>query len=252
MSFMKTSSAIQLNTLTSEFYARNASSFSATRNSAWKGWNTCVDVIHDTFPGNLRLRVLDIGCGNLRFKRFLNDYLGRPFDYWGIDNSSELSAHGTQDTVQHLDVITPLLANHRLADAIDAPQCDIVCAFGLMHHIPGASNRMGFLDAMLEKTAPGGIIAFSLWQFMKDKRLARKALQVTEQALRKYPELELEENEWLMGWQDSAEFLRYCHSFADGDSEALIEHMNGKATLIADYEADGKPGNLNRYLMFKV
>ncbi len=85
---MNFETAKMLAAVTTEFYAAQAASFSATRNSAWNGWLQCLPYIQelvecreeDAFGEDScreasntanPLRVFDLGCGNLRFERFL-------------------------------------------------------------------------------------------------------------------------------------------------------------------------------------
>lgn len=97
----------KLNALTSDFYAREAASFSATRQAPWHGWEkaweliTAPDAAQGPFPSHAAVRdslssraaripddyasnskdslaVLDLGCGNLRFERFLAERTNAP------------------------------------------------------------------------------------------------------------------------------------------------------------------------------
>lgn len=87
----------KLNDLTSDFYAREAASFSATRQAPWHGWEkaweliTAHDAVQGPFPSHAArvpddsagdsgapLTILDLGCGNLRFERFLAEHTNAP------------------------------------------------------------------------------------------------------------------------------------------------------------------------------
>lgn len=82
----------QLNALTSEFYAREAASFSATRQSPWHGWEHAWKVIAAAEPAFAAqpLSVLDLGCGNLRFEWFLAERAAGPLAVTAIDNCAPL------------------------------------------------------------------------------------------------------------------------------------------------------------------
>ena len=66
--------ARRLMTLTSQFYDHVAPSFSATRQHPWEGWARLWDeaapLLAPCAPDR-PLRAIDVGCGNLRFGRFL-------------------------------------------------------------------------------------------------------------------------------------------------------------------------------------
>ncbi len=234
-----------LSHLTSDFYERNAASFSATRSRAWDGWIQCMPYIGEP------QRVLDFGCGNLRFETFLEENLTCRPEVWAIDNCPVLLGDYSSLHFQQLDIVDTLLSKNSLATMIEAPQCDLTCAFGLIHHIPTASARMELLDVLIDKTSPQGLVIVALWQFARDIRLLNKARTATQEALKRYPDLMLDEGDYLMGWQDSTETFRYCHSFSDADVDALIAHAQNDANLVTRFCADGKSGNLNCYLVFR-
>lgn len=234
-----------LNRLTSEFYRKNAASFSLTRARAWDGWERCLSHL------NAPTRVLDLGCGNLRFETFLAKHLEIKPELWAVDNCPELLDKRMDVHFQQLDIISTLLTAASLADALDAPACELCCAYGLMHHIPTSRARFALLEGMLEKTCKGGYAIVAFWQFEHDERLARKALATTQVARQRYPQLVLDENDYLLGWQNSDDTLRYCHSYSDNEIDRLIQHVASSAKLIDRFHADGKSGNLNCYLVFQ-
>lgn len=248
---MNKESARILNRLTSEFYTRNATTFSATRTRAWDGWLRCADVLRELGMWNKLASVLDIGCGNLRFEAFLAEQRETLPEIWAIDNCTPLlpKDHGVH--FRKLDIIETLIEGSTLAETLDAPPCELVCAFGVMHHIPGAANRTRFLDSLLEMTSPGGYALVSLWQFMKDERISKKALKTTDEALEANPNLELEKGDYLLGWQETRGSYRYCHNYGEREIQELIAHAEKQAELVTRFEADGKPGNLNAYLILK-
>lgn len=44
---------------------------------------------------------------------------------------------------------------------------------------------------------------------------------------------------------------RYCHHFSNEEIDRIITALAPHATVIESFSADGKPGNLNRYVVFK-
>ena len=290
---MDTSIARQLIDLNTRFYRANAASFSATREAPWDGWRriavhaaACVDALAPGKP----LKVLDLACGNMRLERFLADELpGARFEFHAVDNCGELAAGLSlpAGVVYHnVDILGALLdaaSDDSRASAPRAPGmlervetnpsptipewvgmnpsptiplCALSCCFGFMHHVPGFELRVAVLRELVRRTAPGGIIAVSFWQFMHDERLASKA-QEAERAAREHGLLEpavldaLEPGDHLLGWQDGTS-LRYCHHFEEREIDQFIEALPaGTVRPFESYSADGRAGNLNRYVLLR-
>lgn len=252
------STAERLTCITSEFYAQQAQSFSATRQMPWQGWQRCLDAMPQLSAGE-KPSVLDIGCGNLRFARFLCDEAGIvPAKYFAVDNckplveSGETNAQTPQVTFIELDVIKSLL-NGTLSSRLIIPPCDLVVAFGFLHHVPGAQKRIQLLHTLLDKTKPGGFVCVSFWQFMNSQKLAAKAQETTAQGLCALgiDASELEEHDYLIGWQDKANTWRYCHHFSQEELDELLGSLGSDVHVCAQFSADGKDNNLNRYVILQ-
>lgn len=238
-----------LNQLTTDFYARCASSFSATRSHAWTGWERIarhIECLHDETP----VRLLDMGCGNLRFERFLEDQCSAPFEIWAVDDCPELASDQTDVHFQELDIISSLIQDTLLED-LEVPDCNLVCAFGLFHHVPDAMLRTRLLETLVDKAKPGSRIAISLWQFEKDERMREKARVATAKALELHPSIKLDEHDWLLDWQQQKDVFRYCHSFTEEEADVLARTIAGQAELVDRFHADGKSDELNLYLVFR-
>ena len=252
------STAERLTCITSEFYAQQAQSFSATRQMYWQGWQRCLDAMPQLSAGE-KPSVLDIGCGNLRFARFLYDEAGIvPEKYFAVDNckplveSGDAGAHVSELVFIELDVIKSLLDN-TLYSELTVPACDLVVAFGFLHHVPGAEKRLQLLRTLLEKAKPGGFVCVSFWQFMNSQKLAVKAQETTVQGLRALGihASELEEHDYLIGWQDKANTWRYCHHFSQEELDELLASLGPDVRVCAQFSADGKDNDLNRYVILQ-
>ena len=94
----------QLNT---EFYERNAASFSQTRTAPWEGWRRCMaacgfdgldEALGPSMDTQIADSVLDIACGNLRFEAFLaNTYPHVDWSFFAVDNCEPLVMSGQED-----------------------------------------------------------------------------------------------------------------------------------------------------------
>ena len=272
---------------TSAFYTHHSASFSATRQHAWNGWQTCAThILSDLTPAEKdsaqsHFSVCDIACGNLRLAAFLESLAEAPeedasaesahlhtsrIDYTGVDTCMDLCARAsaTHDARMHIctqecDLIEALLTHTPLVD-IDASNktgasgFDIVSCMGFFHHVPGKQTRKDLLQQLVDIARPGGYIACSLWAFLRDERIAAQAQRVTAAKLEDEEfaaAIELEDNDYLLGWKGDTSRVRYCHHFDDEELSELIGHVQGQTKLVACFDADGKAGNLNHYLIFK-
>lgn len=266
---MERTFAQRLIELNNRFYRENAHSFSRTRQAPWPGWGRALEVAgeylgHSQGDPDRPLRVFDLACGNLRFEAFLAEQADRPLELHGVDSCDELTfdESGHADAVagfsyRELDVLGALIDKSRSGEALlaDVPPADLTVCFGFMHHVPGAELREGVLRMLLAHTRAGGIAVMSFWAFAEDPRLARKAADATARAAKEPPfegfsPRSLEPGDYLLDWQGTAPY-RYCHSFGEGEVSRLAEAVSGDADEVGRYSADGRAGNLNRYLILR-
>ena len=254
--------ALRLCALTGEFYRANAESFSQTRQSPWQGWVRLLEVMDARAAERELLRVLDVACGNLRFERYLADALpGRMLSGWAVDNCEPLVEAGERSefgplsriAFQNLDVIARL-SGGRLWESLEAPDAsrDLAVSFGFMHHVPLECWRAELLRTLIAKVRPGGFVAVSFWRFLNSDKLARKAQETTIRARAELGIPELPPNDYLLGWQDTQGLYRYCHHFDEPEIERLLAAVADSADLVSRFEADGRTGNLNEYVVLRV
>lgn len=254
--------ALRLCALTGEFYRANAESFSQTRQSPWQGWVRLLEVMDARAAERELLRVLDVACGNLRFERYLADALpGRMLSGWAVDNCEPLVEAGERSefgplsriAFQNLDVIARL-SGGRLWESLEAPDAsrDLAVSFGFMHHVPLECWRAELLRTLIAKVRPGGFVAVSFWRFLNSDKLAGKAKETTSRARAELGIPELPPNDYLLGWQDTQGLYRYCHHFDELEIERLLAAVADSAELVSRFEADGKTGNLNEYVVLRV
>ena len=253
--------ALRLCALTGEFYRANAESFSQTRQSPWRGWVRLLEVM-DAAAEQEPLRVLDVACGNLRFERYLADALpSRVLSGYAVDNCDLLVEAGERGefgplsriAFQNLDVIERL-SGGSLRESLELPDvsCDFAVSFGFMHHVPLERWRVELLRALIAKVRPGGFVAVSFWRFLNSDKLARKAQETTSRALVELGLPKLLPNDYLLGWRDTQGLYRYCHHFDEPEIERLLAAVADSAELVSRFEADGKTGNLNEYVVLRV
>lgn len=173
----------KFNSETTRFYQEVGESFSATRQHPWEGWQRCKKYL----PSGSK--VLDIGCGNQRFAKFVPEC-----KVIGIDNTFNADIK--------LDIVQALLDNN-----FPSVKCDAAVAFGLMHHIPDYDLRLRLIKYMLEQ-ADIAIITF--WQ-------------IGEKQLKKVEHIEGED--YYLHWQDRSDVRRFCHNFTNEEVDQVIEDI---------------------------
>ena len=271
--------AEKLNAITERFYAAQAKPFSDLRSFPWPGWKRCLQEAgvlgahgEGALDGSLEptlfrsvdvpFTVLDVGCGNLRFERYLRALLpGVQMECFAVDNceallpdEEALANEFPFVRFQKMDVLGRLVHEADLAAAFEAPPCQLVSCFGLFHHVPGARYRAALLDALVRCAKPGGFVAVSLWQFMDEPGIAAKAQAVHAQALldEGIDAAWLDEGDYLLGWQNVPGAYRYCHHFTDGEVDGLVASVAGRARLVARFSSDGRTGALNTYVVLQA
>lgn len=59
----------------------------------------------------------------------------------------------------------------------------------------------------------------------------------------------LESNDYFLGWKNQLGNYRYCHHFSSEEIKQIIKALAPYATVVESFSADGKTGNLNRYVV---
>lgn len=254
---MDRATAERLSELTREFYAQVAESFSATRQSAWAGWERVLGLCGR--DGAAELRVADVACGNLRFERFLAEaQVGAQVR--AVDACDSLSlGSGQIDDINNvsisyscLDVAEALSEEGALSAALGKTGFDLAVCFGFMHHLPLREQRERLLKELVACLLPGGFVAVSFWQLSKSERLLAKARACTARATAELGIQGLDAGDYLLGWQDRDEVFRYCHDFSEEEIDRLADSVSPIARERARFSADGATGNLNRYLILEA
>lgn len=245
----------KLNSINDRFYKQNAKSFDATRQSAWEGWKKLQGLLTiDRSPWS----ILDVGCGNGRFLKFLLDKFFKKnrkvkLNYLGIDFSEELL------NFAQTEFALPKRYNVRFEN-IDLTQSNdlkniegdfnFIALLAVLHHIPGYKNRIEILKSLCNRVKPGGQFCISFWQYKNSPRLRKLiASPRTAQDILDEVPYDLEEGDHLLDW-NRTKVYRYCHNFSDEEISRIkneLKKMNFK--IQAEFSADGKEKNLNRYLL---
>ena len=245
-----------LNRMTGAFYRTCADSFSRTRRGAWAGWTRALEgPAGAVFAGDDTVSVLDVACGNGRFEQYLQRrYPNRDLEVYAVDNCAPLVG-APSSRYRELDVLDALLAGTLERD-LSFGSCDLVVCFGYFHHVPGWENRVRLLRTLADVVRPGGFAIVSFWQFLNSPELAQRAHMAHERGVWKLAASgadpsQLEIGDYLLGWQDTADVFRYCHSFTVAEVEQLAAEAGLKPRVVECFEADGRTRDLNAYLVLR-
>ncbi|MEY8437469.1 class I SAM-dependent methyltransferase [Atopobiaceae bacterium 24-176] len=259
--------------LTAGFYARCGESFSATRTGGWPGWSRLEGPLRDAArraaDEGRALRVLDLGCGNLRFERWLEGLLpGAAVEVIGLDREPGLAAGASGATVGGgggsdgpASGLSAEVVAAEFGDGWGLPTAfeggfDVAVAFGLLHHLTGFCGRRAVIEGLARALAPGGVAAASCWRFLDDRRLAAKAREATADALARWPELagRLGPGDAFLGWQGEEGVFRFCHAVDEAELDRLVAAAAAAAPGVREagrFSADGRSGELNRYVVLE-
>ena len=114
--------------------------------------------------------------------------------------------------------------------------------------------RRRLVRELVGQVRPGGSVALSAWRFRRSDELAGKADAVRAQALAELglSEDDLEPGDHFLDWQGTPGVYRFCHHASDEELDALVAAVADEARLVARYDADGRTGDLNTYLVFEA
>ncbi|MFQ5792725.1 MAG: class I SAM-dependent methyltransferase, partial [Acidobacteriota bacterium] len=248
---------LALNRINQDFYRFRAQEFSATRQRPWRGWHRMMEILEAEAGHPAPLSVLDVGCGNGRFARFLQEYYPCPYTYAGLDSSPEALEHArvglagmaSVRLLQH-DVVT--CGKERIVPAeLDDP-FSLISVFGVLHHVPSYERRRDLLIALGDRLRPQGVLAISIWQFGRFERFRKKLLpwdvfsQKTGLAI---DPTQLEPGDHILSWGGVPAAYRYCHFIDDDEASRLVSSLS--LAPIAVLHADGPSENLNRYYLLR-
>lgn len=248
---------IKLNEFNKQFYTKFAESFDNSRKTAWNGWHVLAPEIKVALEKSQSKAVLDLGCGNGRFLKFLAETLKKPFTYHGLDLSKPLLAHA-QDLARSLsltqnshfvlqDLVSVVAGREELETTLQGCSYAVVVLFGVLHHIPEFELRRKLLELAVDRLELGGILIVTFWQFDKTEGKKLKAGATTNSTNVNSAD-QFAENDHLLGWhtQDKA---RYAHHFCDKEIALLTSNLPDTHQITC-FNADGKNWS-NQYLVLK-
>lgn len=228
---MDESIVARLVALNQTFYEQFAVPFSTSRNAPQPGYAKLLP-----FISPLKLVMLDVGCGNGRFGRYLIEQ-GLDIDYTGIDISTKLMSLGDDFPGRRIkrDISQP----GRLAGL---GLFDLIVILSTIQHVPAFTNRVRLLNELREHLADGGQIMMANWQFLSSHRQRRKLRPWSEVGL---DPAHLEPGDYLLSWDRGGKGVRYAACI---DKESTLEMARAAGLSVkAQFFSDGREGDLNLY-----
>ena len=248
---MDSSTRRALAAINRRFYTERARDFSESREHPWPGWERLLEAI-PTPRGEFK--VLDVGCGNGRFARFLAERWTGLFDYLGIDASDALLALA-RERYRAVERV-----HFTRCDFLDAPPdaClpegpfDLIGVFGVLHHVPSFELRRELLAALARRLTRVGWLALSVWRFEVFERFARRFLP-WEEYLRRAPHAldlsQLDKGDHLLRFAEDGGCPRYCHFADDAEVAGWLRGLPVQSRLV--FDADGRGDRTNRYTLLQ-
>ena len=231
----------QLIDLNRRFYQTFAHQFSATRQRLQPGVLRILNQITS------QESVLDLGCGNgeLGKELFIRGHKG---PYVGLDSSADLLkiARGNLPELSSVSLIQKDLTSPSWYTDLPVKQYDIILAFAVLHHIPGAALRQQVIEKIRSLSVPDGRFIHSEWQFLNSPRL-RKRIQPWDKVGLNLDQVEA--GDFLIDWRQGGQGFRYVHHFDIRELESLAVDTGFK--ILETFSSDGEGGNLGLYQIWK-
>lgn len=229
-----------------DLYSEHAKKFSDTRQYPWKGWKELIEK-HELQFSNCH--ILDLGCGNGRFLKFLIENNIQIKNYLGVDNSQillNIAKKYDAETFANFDFKKLDLNQSNWGNQISPlfnENFNLVVAFGIMHHINPFEQRKNFLKQSLELLTENGLLIVTYWQFGKLERYKDKMQRAGQNKGTKYCE-----HDYVMGFGDSQN-SRFCHYCSEEEVKELESELN--ISPFISFLSDGRDLNENLYRIYK-
>lgn len=157
---MRAETANKIKTEVRKVYDKIALEFDRSRQRLW----TDLDFFTEFLPDNPR--ILDVGCGNGRLLKFLEDREYK--SYLGVDNSKKLLERAKK---QHKGKSIRFKECDVLDLEVKNGNYDAVFSVAVLHHIPSRKLQLKALAQMSHSLAPDGLLYLSVWNLWRFRSL---------------------------------------------------------------------------------
>jgi tRNA (uracil-5-)-methyltransferase TRM9 len=226
--------------LNRQFYQTFAVQFSDTRHRLQPG---VIQILEQILSED---DLLDLGCGNGELGRELAR-CGHAGSYTGLDFSPALIKQAAADQPAHFNFVQADLSTADWDAPLIGSQYDVILAFAVLHHLPGAELRLQVLQKVKPLLAPGGRFIHSEWQFLNSTRLATRVQPWEVVGL---SESDVDPGDFLLDWHYGGSGLRYVHHFSESEL-AELAGMTG-FEVVDSFLSDGENRRLGLYQMWRL
>ncbi len=253
--FMIKNISKKINKINLKFYDDISLFFNETRKTPWQGWMQLLKY----FNFKTKLDILDLGCGNARFAKFLTENLNKSIsiNYVGIDFSKDLLNLGTKELLkiqkERKNFKFKLINLNFIEENFNLnKKFDLIVLFGVMHHIYDEKIRIILFNKINLLLNKNDQFIFTTWQFLNNERQRKKILDLnSEKGKNILEKFDLNKKyfknnkDYILSWNMGKEAFRYCRNYLESDIFKLTNETNFKIKNI--FFADGKEKNLNQY-----
>jgi hypothetical protein len=124
---------------------------------------------------------------------------------------------------------------------------DLILAFAVLHHIPGAGKQRALLQTARSWLPPGARLVHSVWQFQNSPRLLARVLPWETIGV---SAADLDPGDTLLDWRQGGRGLRYVHLFNEAELSALAAETGFR--IIETFLSDGEGGRLGLYQIWEA
>ncbi|MCS7317167.1 MAG: class I SAM-dependent methyltransferase [Candidatus Dojkabacteria bacterium] len=233
-------------------YPQHAYYFSSTRSKPWRGWYKIIPYL-SKFNNPY---VIDFGCGNGRFLRFLNDNL-KSFNYYGVDYSKtllDITKNLSQKIKKNIKLFLIDLNTVDMQSFVKQIKCkfDCIVIFGLMHHLKTYNARLNIMKISSSILNDIGYIVVTWWKFLDFQKYKKKILIDLDYTNSFYngdnSSPHSFEYNYIMKFGLNAQ--RFCHYCTDIEINNLIEQAN--LQIVEKFYSDGQDDKENLYTILTL
>lgn len=192
-----------------DVYNQISDEFSASRVYPWEELQVFIPYFKEGF------KVLDLGCGNGRFIKSLNE-VGLNYDYLGVDFSEGLISQAKKEFPDYIFEVADM------RDLSFEPESfDMIVSIAAFHHLTSVKERKEMLDNMYAWLRPGGHLFMTNWNLLQKKYFKHILKNFWQKKAW---------NDFFIPWQkylgDEKKHWRYYHSFTERELESLLKKAN--------------------------
>ena len=187
-------------------YGNIAESFSSTRHYIGREFTTFLPYLQKA------KHILDLGCGNGRFVRFLKEKKLKA-NYTGIDNAQSF-----------IDICKKEFPHHQFqqGDQLQIPlkdkTIDLILNIRAFHHLPSKKYRLKALEEMHRVLENGGILIISVWNLWQWKYW-KQLITAIIRSIISFGSYSY--NDTFIPWQK--DHKRYYHAFTKNELKKTVQ-----------------------------